>query len=113
MEYYKKVFIKSEDDLPKEEGRYIYGWGNIDIRVNSGTSIVYYDPNDDKEEFTEMIESYDWYLLPVEFPTDEEIIDYALDYVRHKSLKPANKGLIKDALIIGAKAMRDNKIIDK
>ena len=35
-------------------------------------------------------------------PTGEQIIDMALEYVKHKSLKTANKGLIKDALIIGA-----------
>jgi hypothetical protein len=39
--------------------------------------------------------------------TDEEIIDYALNYISHKDLKPANKGLIKDALIIGAKWYRN------
>jgi hypothetical protein len=38
--------------------------------------------------------------------TDEEIINFALDYVSHKDLKPANRGLIKDALIIGAKWLR-------
>jgi hypothetical protein len=45
-------------------------------------------------------------INPVEL-TDEEIIDYALNYISHKDLKPANKGLIKDALIIGAKWYRN------
>lgn len=38
--------------------------------------------------------------------SDEDIIDYALFYVSHKSLKPTNKGLIKDAIIIGMKELR-------
>jgi hypothetical protein len=45
-------------------------------------------------------------IKPAEL-TDEEIIDYALNYISHKDLKPANKGLIKDALIIGAKWYRN------
>ena len=38
--------------------------------------------------------------------SDEDIIDFALLYVSHKSLLPANKGLIKDAIIIGMKEVR-------
>ena len=38
--------------------------------------------------------------------TDEDIIDFALLYVSHKDLKAANKGLIKDAIIIGMKQLR-------
>ena len=38
--------------------------------------------------------------------SDEDIIDFALLYVNHKSLLPANKGLIKDAIIIGMKELR-------
>lgn len=37
--------------------------------------------------------------------SDEDIIDFALFYVNHKSLLPANKGLIKDAIIIGMKEL--------
>ena len=39
-------------------------------------------------------------------PSDEDMIDFALFYVNHKSLLPANKGLIKDAIIIGMKELR-------
>ena len=35
-------------------------------------------------------------------PTEEEIINAAIAHVQH-DIKPANKGLIKDAFIIGAK----------
>ena len=38
--------------------------------------------------------------------SDEEMINAAVTYVNHKSLKPANRGLIKDALIIGMKWFR-------
>ena len=109
MEYYRKVFIKSEEDLPKEDGDYIvhsksYGWTGI------ANWKAFENPNYPEYNQYLWLLNYDWYLLPVELPSVEEIIDYALDYVSHKSLKPANKGLIKDALIIGAKAMRDGKI---
>ena len=40
-------------------------------------------------------------------PTEEEAINMALDYVRHKDLKPANRGLIKDAIIIGINMVRN------
>ncbi len=49
-------------------------------------------------------------LPPQSEISDEDIINYALDYINQKDLKTANKGLIKDALIIGAKAIRDGKI---
>ena len=39
-------------------------------------------------------------------PTMEETIDIANEYVSHKSLHKANKGLIRDAVIIGVNMFR-------
>ncbi len=44
--------------------------------------------------------------------SDEEMLNYAITYVSHKSLKAANRGLIKDAIIIGMKALR-SRIIEQ
>lgn len=100
-EYFEKVYIRSEADLPKNEGRYLCHMKDKDEILN-----LWSDDSDWRYA--------DWYLRPVEAEqekvTDEDIINYALEYISHKSLKPANKGLIKDALIIGAKAMRDGLI---
>lgn len=61
---YIKKRIKTQDDLPKVNGFYIFGW-------NDGAELVLFDIsiNEDKESFL----VYDWYLLPVELPTKEEI----------------------------------------
>ena len=60
--------------------------------------------------YSTVIEAMESYHAQFSNVTDEDIIDYALHYVSHKDLKPANRGLIKDALIIGAKAYRDGLI---
>ena len=73
-EYYKKVFIKTEADLPKERSEYIFGWDKTEINVNSGISKFIFYPNE-PEIVKETTEDYDWYLQPIEsqMPSDEEI----------------------------------------
>jgi hypothetical protein len=103
---YEKIYIKSVDDLPKEDGIYF-------TQITDTCKGSFHFNPDDKDDIDFFMGDVEFYLLPIEDPTDEEIIDYALEYVSHKSLKPANRGLIKDALIIGAKAMRDGLIKNK
>jgi hypothetical protein len=66
MEIYKKVIISSEADLPKEDGEYFiqnkkFGFG----------STHYWKVNKAREHT--WLTQIDWYLLPVELPTTEEI----------------------------------------
>ena len=60
MELYKKVIIKSEDDLPKEEGYYLA------MRSDGKFCNEYYAG----QEFTEWTKYIDWYLLEI---SEEEI----------------------------------------
>jgi hypothetical protein len=85
-EYYKKIYIHSEDDLPKERARYIFGWDKTDTSVNLGISMITHSPLDDEETKAELIENYDWYLLPIESlessqverKSDDETIHYSI-----------------------------------
>jgi hypothetical protein len=84
---YRKVFIRSVNDLPTKEDEYYvhrkdnrleyWNWYGANFNANWMALI-------------------DWYLLPVELPTEEEIID-AVDYY-------------STGFIAGAKAMRDGEI---
>lgn len=64
---FKQVFIKSESDLPKEEGEYIVHYKKMGgIESN-------YDPNNEKHKLN-WIANIDWYLQPLpESPEAEEI----------------------------------------
>jgi hypothetical protein len=67
--YYKRIEIKSVNDLPKNEGVYIFGWDKPETNVCFGISRENYSPADDAETQTELVEDYDWYLQPI---TSEE-----------------------------------------
>ena len=98
MEYFKKVFIKSEEDLPKEMIT-IFAFSDeagegFDIKVN---------PLD--QGCLDNLLMFDWYLLPVELPTDEEIEKWIINDANWA------KTFINGS-IYGAKWMRD-KFKDK
>jgi hypothetical protein len=92
---YKKIIIKSESDLPKEDGDYII-CSNKDnpyhyTRVRSFT-------NDQSELF--WINNVDWYLLPVELPSEEEIETTSKEFHKvhggyHPDFKKGAKWLIE------------------
>jgi len=63
MEYYRKVFIKSAEDLPKKSDMYIVG---INGEVKDFPIII------DEEDAEWSVKNIDWYLLSVELPSDEE-----------------------------------------
>ena len=62
--------IKTEADLPKEKGKYIFGWDKTEINISEGISKLIFDPKDE-ESIHEYIEDYDWYLQPIE---EQELI---------------------------------------
>jgi len=64
--YYKKIFIKSKDDLPKEKGKYIFGWDKTETSNGNGISQLLHSPKDDDETLAELVEDYDWFLQPVQ-----------------------------------------------
>ena len=59
MEYYKKVEIKSEKDLPKKESKYI-------IRDDTSGKIyeLHFDPNNPKDIY-DWLKYFNWYLQPI------------------------------------------------
>lgn len=68
MELYKKVYIKSEEDLPKEDNEYFvyykkYGTGSTHIYLGN-----------DARKYT-WLNDIDWYLQPIEI-TDADIEAY-------------------------------------
>lgn len=70
---YRKVYIKSEDDLPKESGVYYVGKRDFE------KGLFHFDPNGrgklQEYDVSYWIEFVEFYLLPVELPTEEEIDD--------------------------------------
>ena len=107
MEYYRKVFIKSKEDLPKEMIT-VFTFSDeagegFDIKVN---------PLD--QGCLDNLLMFDWYLLPAELPTDEEIrADLAIEIIARFSTKTSRgTAIAKNSFIDGAKWMRD-KFKDK
>jgi len=76
MEYYRKVFIKSEEDLPKE--RYNYYYFVHHVKADNNESAPF---NNELKDY--WLDHFDWYLQPIEeqpkteLPTDEEINEEA------------------------------------
>ena len=63
--------IKTEADLPKEKGKYIFGWNKTEINISEGISKLIFDPKDE-ESIHEYIEDYDWYLQLIEEQESKE-----------------------------------------
>ena len=74
--FYKKVYIHSEDDLPKEAGFYFVNWTPGHTH-NTTMRVVYYDESIKGLWFGKGW--YDWYLLPVTLPSNKEIEKELLD----------------------------------
>jgi len=69
-ELFKKVYIHSEDDLPKETGRYL---GHEKCFKSQDLLDSYHYDKDDKDFCCDWLNTFDWYLLPVPLPSDKEI----------------------------------------
>jgi hypothetical protein len=106
MELYRKIYIKSEADLPKEVGSYfvyfkdvgedIYDW----VLTNGENPVEEYWNGQFQEDY--WINTFDWYLQPIEI-TDSDIEAWA-DKIERRGCSYYN------GLMAGAKAMRDNEI---
>ena len=104
---YRKVFIKSEADLPEDKAEYfVHIKERIESLYRSGINTLTSDYPEDL--FKEIwMNNIDWYLQPVELPSDEEIKKEALKFV-------ANEDMLYEAQIFeaGMKLLRD-KLINK
>ena len=103
---YVKVIIKSEADLPQEDGWYAVhskGTNNDDYHSSCSMGNLY------KEAWLRI---YDWYLLPVDLQTDEELNEYAFKLVPtcilkgHESVGDVNEDCRK-SIIEALKWLRD------
>jgi len=102
METFIKVYIKSEDDLPKEYGRYLteFGWAKYD---GSWT-------------YSEMkgggyLRDCYWYLKPVEIPEISDIINCILKFDESASL--SEKGEYFEIIQRDLKSLKNNVVEDK
>ena len=106
-ETYEKVFIKTEADLPKENGKYICMIRNI-----NHPALLQYDIQS-KGEYgysKQWLELVDWYLKPAEPVSDADIEKWAkkrLPFLEHAVFSVSQ---LRDLLYEGAKAMREGKI---
>jgi len=85
---YVPVIIKTSTDLPKEKG-----WYAIQPKENHFQTIIFSPCDYDKNYWLKYV---DWYLLPRDLPTDEEIkksIPYPNPISKHQS--DQNIGWIK------------------
>ena len=109
---YRKVFVKSEADLPEREGRYFVKLKGLPPEVID-IAVGYYNlsPNCGYKE--EWLDNIDWYLQPVELPSDEEIerwIDLELKKLKLPHIY--SNELLNGWMIFTAKRFRD-KLINK
>ena len=105
-ELYEKVFIKTEADLPKENGKYICMIKNI----NHPALLQYDIQSKGKYGYSKQwLELVDWYLKPTEPVSDEDIEIFI-------KVHPGNTNdfiidtAVSAGFIEGAKAMREGKI---
>ena len=102
---YKPLFIKSEADLPKEDGYYFCG-----VKYENGAiaDLEHFNLND-KEIINSWLNDIDWYLQPVELPSDEDIKNEGFLYAKRVQTVFDNEIW---AFKAGMKLMRD-KLINK
>ena len=97
-ETYEKVYIKTEADLPEEDGFYIASCKNYAV-------LEYHYCNEVKRDW---LKDIDWYLKPIEPVSDEDIEKAAL------RLFPPSRNLgktVRYGYKIGAIEMRNGKIV--
>jgi hypothetical protein len=102
-EIYKKVYIQSEVDLPKDANWYFI------FQSSRGMDVLFY--TGDLENKTNWLSKVDWYLLPVELPSDEKIEKWA-DFCADNSVGEFDtKVIIKAALMLGARWTKEKCVI--
>lgn len=108
---YKKIEIRSVDDLPKEKGIYFSFAVDEDENLEPKMVLGEYDP-ENSECVKEWMKFCKWYLLPVHEVTDEEIEEYAQRFTLMTTLGDQEllQENLRKGIIYGAKWMRDGKI---
>lgn len=102
---YRKVFIRGEEDLPSKEAKYFVG------HKMGGQLTVWFIPEHEIGN-KYWLDNYDWYLLPVPLPSDEEAERWA-EYCAENSVSKHNQRvIIKAALILGIKWLK-SRLTDK
>ena len=82
-ELYQKIYIRSESDLPKEEGKYFVG-----LKLNGEHIDVYWWLNNVDKQFQNeyWLNTFDWYLRPLPRPerkTAEEMTEDEMDLIQY------------------------------
>ena len=85
-ETFRKVFIKSAEDLPPKSGTYL-----VFVRDDDGIQQwTYSKSSDNDDDDVDWFESIDWYLLPIEPNNDKAVIEkyrIAFDCLRDEVIK--------------------------
>jgi type IV secretory pathway TrbF-like protein len=105
MELYRKIHIKSEADLPKEEGDYFVHVIKTGIDIMEWNISNY--PDDTKLQNVDWLNTYDWYLQPIEI-SDADIEAWAEEEIPFTSSSTLNVQRMR--WIQGAKSMRDGNL---
>jgi len=98
-ELYKKVYIKSEADLPKEDGVYI-AHSKIFDKVGNWKFKNYENDNFPEYCKKQWLDNIDWYLLPVSTTLSRDIVKKIILWTQ-------------DALHYGKITGSDNEIADR
>jgi len=108
---YRKIFIKTKEDLPKVNNDYIVRLHPIADDIGKQVELRKFNPNN-QNHINWWKDNIDWYLLPIEEPTDEEIENAADIHCLIPDDDERQSGRIDYKLWVGfvdgAKAMRDN-----
>jgi hypothetical protein len=85
-QYYRKVEIKSVDDLPKEDGFYIVEFKDSEYRED-----VYFNKN----AINTWLDDYSFYLLPVDhLPEVSKTIEVTDEDIENKAIELYESGMV-------------------
>ena len=86
---YVKKYIKTVDDLPKEDGYYFVSHGDkYDINLD----VFHFTKVNAKQNHLDWLDHVVFYLLPVELPDEKEIEEYATGLANPESVKDFSRG---------------------
>jgi hypothetical protein len=118
-ELYKKIYIQSKSDLPKEEGLYFIGIKNVSDNTFDKHNLYPWHKQRNKEvdefQIRYWLTSFDWYLQPLESQPDNQggVTDQDIENFALKNWRKVADTTWMNAIKFGAKALRDNKIEHK
>jgi len=99
---YVPVEIKSQNDLPTKDGYYFV---NVGDKYDIPEDVFRWENGNDriKRDWLDI----DWYLQPVEMPTEAEMKKAAEEFEQESSCGFSAKGLISDEFYQGTKWFKD------